>query len=265
MSKNGMTQDLEKLGKELRKMQPSKRSRAQAMDAAMSAFSDEFLPETATAKINEAAENNLDVSQGTAAEPRPTGQTVHGRRVQTFGRQTMAKFNSLINFKPQTMMMAGTCAAALIAGLIIVPNLGALGEGDGTNTAPVEVVAQNDAVAEKAPLLGRVEEKAIPAEFGKIKNRVLVRPEQTEWKEVPTTPEELASGGQKYVREVVPAEYEIKEETVVLRQAHVQYITIPPVYDIVKETVQINADGSTEVLTSEIVGTEQEHLRRFLR
>jgi len=42
----------------------------------------------------------------------------------------MTKFSNLINFKPQTMMMAGTCAAALIAGLIVLPNMGEFGIGE---------------------------------------------------------------------------------------------------------------------------------------
>ncbi len=134
MKKSDMSKDLDKLAAELRKMKPSKQSRSAAMEAAMSAFTDEFLPETAAAKINaqtdRVSEKRLEVSQGLPAEPRPKGQTTRTTRVQTFGRQTMAKFSNLINFKPQTMMMAGTCAAALIAGLIVLPNMGEFGIGE---------------------------------------------------------------------------------------------------------------------------------------
>jgi len=92
MKKSDMSKDLDKLAAELRKMKPSKQSRSAAMEAAMSAFTDEFLPETAAAKINaqtdRVSEKRLEVSQGLPAEPRPKGQTTRTTRVQTFGRQT---------------------------------------------------------------------------------------------------------------------------------------------------------------------------------
>ena len=55
----------------------------------------------------------------------------------------MSKFSNLINFKPQTMMMAGSCAAALMAGLIILPNIDELGvEGISPPVVSVEAAAE---------------------------------------------------------------------------------------------------------------------------
>jgi len=56
-----MSNELDKLAAELRKLKPSKNSRASAMETAMSAFSDEFLPETAAAKVNAKNEKKLAV------------------------------------------------------------------------------------------------------------------------------------------------------------------------------------------------------------
>jgi len=156
-----MSNELDKLAAEMRKIKSSKQSRKNAMEAAMSAFGQEFSPEAKAAALNsstaEQAEkgnlkNNLDNSQGFADDTRPTGQTTRETRVHTFGRQTMSKFNQLINFKPQTMMMAGSCAAALMAGLIILPNMGELGITDGavetqTIEASVEVATAEAKVA----------------------------------------------------------------------------------------------------------------------
>ena len=110
MKKNGMSNDLDKLAAEMRKIKSSKKSRQSAMDAAMSAFSQEFSAEANAADLNISAsesaldsgenrelKNNFNGSQGFADEPRPTGQTTRETRVQTFGRQTMSKFNQLIN------------------------------------------------------------------------------------------------------------------------------------------------------------------------
>jgi len=135
-----MSKDLDKLSSEMRKIKPSKHARQTAMDAAMGAFQQEFSPETDTR-----SEKISGTTQGFESELRPTGQITRMDRVQTFGRQTMAKFNSLFNFKPQTMMMAGSCTAALIAGLIIVPNMdGFTGDIPVANTEPVEAVAEKN-------------------------------------------------------------------------------------------------------------------------
>jgi len=165
-----MSNELDKLAAEMRKIKSSKQSRKNAMEAAMSAFGQEFAPEAKAAELNSSAENsienknlenNLDSAQGLVDDPRPTGQTTRETRVQTFGRQTMSKFNQLINFKPQTMMMAGSCAAALMAGLIILPNMGELGITDGavetqTIEASVEVATAEAKVAPDVEVMAEV-------------------------------------------------------------------------------------------------------------
>ena len=99
-----MSNELDKLAAELHKLKPSKRARARAMEAAMSAFSEEFLPEMAAAKVNAKTdpkiENNSDVAQGVSTAPRPTTRVARESRVQSLGTQKTSKFSSLFNFKP---------------------------------------------------------------------------------------------------------------------------------------------------------------------
>ena len=318
-----MSNELDKLAAEMRKMKPSKSSRQGAMDAAMAAFSAEFASDK-MAENTETSEKNTAATQGNADAARPTGQTTRTTRVQTFGRQTMAKFNALTNFKPQTMMMAGTCAAALIAGLIVLPNVDDLpGVQQAAVVEPLEVIvaeqadsqrpkALNETISEEisensddllkgadvskrgvtrtdtldgaggisgqiadAPARnvktlsepiadtpsnvvtierrivktpGRVEPRLIPAEYSTIERRVQLSPEKAEWQLVPGTTDH-------YSRVILPAEYETKTEKVLLRAASEELVSIPPVYETVKETVRINEDGSTDVLSSEIVPT----------
>ena len=276
-----MSNQLNKLASELRKIKPSKQSRAGGMEAAMAAFSEEFLPETAAAKVdanvNVKSAHHSDVAQSSPAEPRVKARQTHERRVEPLGRQTLSKFGGLINFKPQTMMLAGSCAAALIAGLIILPNVGEVGINDqDVKVNPIVSVADNMPVTKSVletqtamPQLasnvvtierrvlktaGYVETLEIPAEYGTIERRILLNPERSHWREFPRTPEEIAANAPiSYERINEPAEFKIETEQVVLRQAMQDLVKIPPVYETVKETIRIHADGSTETLESEIL------------
>jgi Ca-activated chloride channel family protein len=111
-----MTDDLDKLAKEMRNMRPSKTARRKGREAAMAAFSAEFEAAESTA-----AQKNHQSSQGLTGGSRPTGQTTRAGRVQTLESQAMSKFNQIFSLKPQTMMMAGSCMAALMAALVVIP------------------------------------------------------------------------------------------------------------------------------------------------
>lgn len=112
-----MTDDTEKLAAQMQNLKPSKKSREAGLDAAMAAFSQEF-----GAEKTASAEKNAELTQGLAVEPRPTSQTTKTVRVTSRRVETMSKFTSIFQ-KPQAMMMAGTCGAALIAALIVLPNM----------------------------------------------------------------------------------------------------------------------------------------------
>ena len=107
-------EELDKLATEMRNIGPSKSSRRHGMDAAMAAFSSEFASEQ-----TKNTEEKIVSSQGLAAGPRPTGQSTPTRRVQTLGRDAMSNIRKIFDVKPQTLMMGGTCMAALIASFVV--------------------------------------------------------------------------------------------------------------------------------------------------
>ena len=68
----------------------------------------------------------------------------------------MAKLKSVFNFRPQTMMMAGSCAAALMAAMIVLPNMDELSETVPTQATEV-VTVEKDNVENSAPLAERAD------------------------------------------------------------------------------------------------------------
>ena len=132
--------ELEKLAAEMQNIKPSEDARTRGMEAAMAAFDMEFATELATETVetpepvNTESVNilneNIDPAQGLEAEPRPTGQSTHTTTwmgaVQTAGRTVMTTTNKIFSFKPRTAMMMGSCATALIAAMVIMPNMSSL-------------------------------------------------------------------------------------------------------------------------------------------
>jgi len=224
-----MSNELDKLAAEMRKMKPSKASRQGAMDAAMAAFSAEFsAEETAektaeeTLKKTKTSEKNTTATQGTAAAARPTGQTTRTTRVQTFGRQTMAKFNALTNFKPQTMMMGGTCAAALIAGLIVFPVMGELSTPQQIERVEPLEVAEMDVQAADEPIAAAKEQA--DRTFEPVTETIVVTPPSVDYD--PVSP----------INESSP-------ETVVRQEPGEELISIPQSFDTKSESVDVQAIG----------------------
>lgn len=120
-----MSKETDKLAAEMKKLRPSKTSRAQGMDAAMKAFDDEFaavdMKQAETADGSTAKDKNSHHIQGSADEPRLTSQTTHTKRGQSIGSSMMTKINSIFTFNPKTKMIMGSCAAALMASFIVFP------------------------------------------------------------------------------------------------------------------------------------------------
>ena len=113
--------ELEKLAAAMKNISPSKAARKSGMEAAMAAFDTEFASETAV--VTEAAEENIsETSQGLSDAPRLTGQTISTGPMASLGRDTMSRVKEFFTFKPKTMMMMGTCAAALFATSLYIPN-----------------------------------------------------------------------------------------------------------------------------------------------
>ena len=112
--------ELEKLAAAMKNISPSKAARKSGMEAAMAAFDVEFAAETIV--VTEAAEEKISTtSQGLSDAPRPTGQTTFAGNVGALGRDAMSKVKEFFT-APKAMMMMGTCAAALFATSLYIPN-----------------------------------------------------------------------------------------------------------------------------------------------
>ncbi len=109
-----MTDELDKLGAELKKVGPSDASREIGMNAAMAAFDQAFADSTLV-------ERNMDGVQGSEAQSRLTGQEARKPRAEISGSGILSKINSLFSFDRKATMMMGTCAAALMAAIVVLP------------------------------------------------------------------------------------------------------------------------------------------------
>ncbi len=112
-----MNDDTDKLAAQMQNLKPSNSSRKAGLEAAMAAFNTEFV-----GKTGPASEKNTTSTQGSADAPRPTGKPAKTVRVKTRRVETMSKLTAILQ-KPQARMMAGTCGAALIAALVVLPNM----------------------------------------------------------------------------------------------------------------------------------------------
>jgi len=108
--------ELERLAAAMKNVTPSDAARKTGMSAAMAAFDAEFAVETADTK-----EKISTTTQGLKRAARPTGQTTYAGYVQIRGRDAMSKVKEFFT-APKAMMMMGTCAAALFATSLYVPN-----------------------------------------------------------------------------------------------------------------------------------------------
>ena len=144
-----MTDYLKKLGKELRDIKPSKAGREKALANAMDAFEAEFASDSVTDHLRDDVSETTSkkiksTSQGIEGAARPTGQSAHHEDVPTpIWSGLMKNINSLFNFNPKSSMMMGSCAAALIAAMIVIPNIN-LPVEEPAPTNPIEQVASAD-------------------------------------------------------------------------------------------------------------------------
>ena len=126
MSKDGMIDDTDKLAAQMKDLRPSEAARERGMNAAMAAFNQEFVAENVSVKAG-ISEKTSEHTQGLTDTARPIGNPTKTVRVKTRRVETMTKLKNAFNFKPQNMMMAGTCAAALMAAVIVLPNMDKFG------------------------------------------------------------------------------------------------------------------------------------------
>ena len=150
--------ELEKLAAAMKNISPSKAARKSGMEAAMAAFDAEFASETVAA--TETADKKISTpDQGLANGPRPTGQTTYVGYVASLGRETMSKINHFFK-QPKAMMMAGTCAAALFATALYVPNMRF--EEAMSVTPEVQDIAADVAEANEIIVTGKRAEESAP-------------------------------------------------------------------------------------------------------
>ena len=113
--------ELDKLAAEMKNMRPSEAARKRGMDAAMKAFDTEFAKETENVK-EAAGEKTSTPVQGSAIEPRHTSKNTGNVHVNTSRSGMMSKFKNVFSYNPRSAMLMGSCAAALIASFVILPN-----------------------------------------------------------------------------------------------------------------------------------------------
>lgn len=142
--------ELEKLAAAMKNISPSKAARKSGMEAAMAAFDAEF--ETETAVVTETAEEKISATnQGLSEASRPIGQTTFAGNVGALGRDAMSKVREFFTFKPKTMMMMGTCAAALFATSLYIPNTRFEEMPKPAPEAVTAEVAESEAQADEKP------------------------------------------------------------------------------------------------------------------
>ncbi|WP_051279552.1 hypothetical protein [Hellea balneolensis] len=303
--------ELEKLAAEMQNMKPSEASRKKGLDVAMAAFDAEFAAEA----VQDRPQEKSHRSQGLAGEPRPMSQSTAIGSVMTFGRDTMRKITDLFSFNGKAAMMVGTCAAALFATSLYIPNnrfedmppksapqavaldfeagedkkteLKELAESPVTepiavkplpdakpDISPIEPVVSEDAkpsepaksVESKEPLtetalsnetetvpsVAKASEVATPSNVVTIERRVVKTPGRTVERVIPP----VTKMETRRIRDK-DGSFKTVEETVVVQEASTELVMIPPTYDTVRETVMINADGTSEVLSSEPVAAPE--------
>lgn len=162
--------DLEKLAAAMKNISPSKAAREAGMNAAMAAFDAEFTAENVHAK--ETAKEKISTpDQGLAHAPRPTGQTSYVGYAASLGRETMSKISQFFK-QPKAMMMMGTCAAALFATSLYVPNM-RFEETLSVTPAVDEVAADVDKTDEITVTAKRTEESAPVGQTVVVEDKVV--------------------------------------------------------------------------------------------
>jgi len=254
----GMNDDTDKLAAQMKNLKPSKTSRKAGLEAAMAAFNTEFAVETGTD-----VEKNTASPQGSGDAPRPTGKPTTSVRVKTRRVETMRKFTAIFQ-KPQAMMMAGTCGAALIAALVVLPNMEELRFEEklsgsvpvAAEVAPIDASSEDTAsesdviVMEGTPVSGPEAGGGANTETQiiEVERRVVKTPAVTVERTVPSISKTETRRVQKS-----DGTFENVTEVVAVQEAATELVTIPPTYETVRDTVEVAADGTRTVVSSEAV------------
>ncbi len=255
-------EELNKLATEMKNITPSGSSRQRGMDAAMAAFGAEFASAASAERVSQqtpSVEEKMSPTQGLAVEPRPTSQNTPTLRVQTFGRETMTNIRKIFDIKPQALMMGGSCMAAIMASFVYFQTdqtgTGIMPPPPSTIESAIETVVENGTTAPPLtvppvtpPKTTTAAGTKTPSNVVVIERRVMKTPARTEERAIPSVT--------KHVTRRVRAEdgtFKTVSEPVAVQEASTALVTIPPVYETVRETIAINADGSSTVLKSEAV------------
>ena len=236
--------ELEKLAAEMQNIQPSADSRKEGMAAAMAAFDLEFASEISETTVK--SEENIEATQGLGDAPRPTGQITDTGSVQTFGSDMMAKINTLFTFKPRTMMLAGSCMAALFAGMVIMPNMSDLSIEDQLAKSTPPTVSTTDITDEVAAVeTPSVTAPAKQMPTGKSNEAIIQEPV-------------VSSTEPKVQRD----EIDIKDKTAIAQAAPVVENQVSPPQDVKVTPPALDASKASTVETpSNIVVIERQVLK----
>ena len=285
-----MSDKMDKLASEMRNLKASTDAHKRGMDAAMAAFETEFAHEIETesanilatetrAEKNRILEKKLDAVQGSSDAARPTGQNTHmserDKSVPTLGTNIMTKVSQFFNFTPKAAMMGGSCMAALIASFVVfqsVPfdgpftlsqpqenvtgvvsdDVSALAE---VNDVDSPVISEPIApISESAPNTARNSVKTAETKAGIETNTVIVerrivkKPAQTIERVIPNVTKSETRRVQRQ-----DGTYKTVTEPVVVQEASTELVTVPAQFETIRETIAIDADGSSRVTKSEIV------------
>ncbi len=229
-----MSDDLDKMASELKNMKPSDPSRKGGMAAAMAAFDTEFTPDKAVEKTI-SAEKLSQTSQGLSIDPHPTGRSAHVERALTLGQTAMTKLSHIFDIKPRTAMMGGSCMAAFIACFVVF------------QSNPFQDFPRSE---DGAPIisLDTDGQTSVKSNIVTLERRVAKTPARTVERIIPSVTK-------METRRVKQADGSFKtmQAPIIVQEATTELVTVPPVYEIVRETVQIEADGSSSVLKTETV------------
>lgn len=133
-------EELERLAAEMKNIKATDPARKRGMDAAMAAFEAEHGSESVNQDNTQSVKNTAP-SQGSTDEARPTGQTTYTKRGQTQRNGIMSKFTQIFTSNPRATMMLGSCAAALMFAVVIIPQTGEGIIDDGFSQVATEVAS----------------------------------------------------------------------------------------------------------------------------
>jgi Ca-activated chloride channel family protein len=235
-----MSDELDKMREQFKNLKPSQNSRDVGMSQAMAAFDAAF------------SENNSEVSQGLEAEDRPISQETGATPVLTLWSSLMKSVKNLFSLSPKTMMMAGSCTAALMAAVIFMPIM------EFETTPPVkpavpEPVVENP-IPEQPPISGDTDRDA-PKDLGALdakKDEIRTSPQITVEAPPKVEPRVKPESNVEEVQPTAPIAATDSETRVVIKGSDASESSPQAVQDIIKNSqiettspIEPSSDAST--------------------